>query len=165
MDNATTDDDDAHKGTKFCAGCKEELPLGQFSQDRHKRDGRRYTCKTCHRRRIADRNQRQRAGRLRPEHLSDFFSKTAQVKSGCTEWQNASNSKGYGCFAVDGKSRLTHRLIYELLKGPIPEGHVIDHICENKMCLNVDHLEAVTIEENNRRARESKKRRNDATEA
>jgi hypothetical protein len=49
------------------------------------------------------------------------------------------------------KTRLAHRLAYELAKGPIPGGLEIDHVCEHRWCVNPNHLEAVTHTENVRR--------------
>ena len=46
-----------------------------------------------------------------------------------------------------------HRWIYEQLVGPIPDGYEVDHACKVGMCVNPDHLEAVTPEENQRRER------------
>lgn len=54
----------------------------------------------------------------------------------------------YGTISVDGRNRAAHRLAYELVKGPIPEGMQIDHLCRNTLCVNPDHLEAVTSREN-----------------
>lgn len=58
---------------------------------------------------------------------------------------------GYGLFAMDYKSRLAHRVSYELSIGPIPQGLVIDHLCHNKACVRPSHLEAVTHSENTAR--------------
>lgn len=44
-----------------------------------------------------------------------------------------------------------HRRSYETFKGPIPEGLTIDHLCRETLCINPDHLEAVTRQENSRR--------------
>ena len=41
-----------------------------------------------------------------------------------------------------------HRLAYELVKGPIPQGLHIDHLCRNRICVNPDHMEPVTLVEN-----------------
>jgi hypothetical protein len=41
-----------------------------------------------------------------------------------------------------------HRFSYKLYKGRIPAGYVVDHLCQNKLCVNPDHLEAVTSEVN-----------------
>lgn len=49
------------------------------------------------------------------------------------------------------------RWIYECEVGDIPDGYQIDHLCENWRCVNHDHLEPVTVLENNRRYRETRK--------
>ena len=74
----------------------------------------------------------------------------------CWLWTGAKNNKGYGSVGVGGgKSALAHRTIYELLVAPIPEGLTIDHLCMVKACVNPEHLEPVTREENcSRQARQ-----------
>ena len=47
-----------------------------------------------------------------------------------------------------GKHFLAHRMIYELLVGPIPDGLEIDHLCRNRGCVNPGHMEPVTHREN-----------------
>ena len=71
----------------------------------------------------------------------------------CWEWTGATNSTGYGSMTGGrkGLTVLTHRNAYQLLVGTIPAGLTIDHLCRNKLCVNTDHMEPVTIAENNRR--------------
>ena len=51
---------------------------------------------------------------------------------------------------------LAHRYYYEKLRGPIPEGMQIDHLCRLPACVNPDHLEVVTPTQNVRRGRSAK---------
>lgn len=79
-----------------------------------------------------------------------FWSKTARTD--CIVWTGAQNSRGYGCFAVGGVSQLAHRLAWEDVHGPIPDGLVIDHLCRVHACVNVEHMDLVSRGENTRRA-------------
>ena len=81
---------------------------------------------------------------------SKFWSKTA-IDTGCVLWIGAVNSKGYGCFAVAGVSKLAHRVVWEDTHGPIPDELQLDHLCRVRNCVNVDHLELVSASENQRR--------------
>lgn len=69
----------------------------------------------------------------------------------CWEWTGSLTQAGYGHMSVDGKLDYTHRIVWELLVGPIPEGLVIDHLCRNRACCNPDHLEPVEQAVNVRR--------------
>lgn len=66
----------------------------------------------------------------------------------CWLWKGRLNNKGYGQASLKGRMRLAHRLAWELLRGPIPEGAVLDHLCRVRRCVNPDHLEPVTTREN-----------------
>lgn len=77
----------------------------------------------------------------------------------CWTWTGALNSRGYGCWGVDGKSQLTHRVAYKLLVGEIPTGLQIDHLCQNKRCCNPAHLEPVTDAVNKSRTEQATKLR------
>lgn len=64
--------------------------------------------------------------------------------SGCWEWNGATNNRGYGVSSRGGRAVLAHRLAYETWVGPIPKGMVVNHLCENKCCVNPKHLEVTT---------------------
>lgn len=68
--------------------------------------------------------------------------------TGCLLWLGSTTRLGYGMMSVHSVNRTVHRLAYELAKGPIPEGMVLDHLCRVRCCINPDHLEAVTQKEN-----------------
>jgi len=71
------------------------------------------------------------------------------IKTGnCHEWTGGKNNNGYGSFRINGKPIGSHRFAYEMNYGKIPEGLVIDHLCKNHSCVNPEHLEAVTQQEN-----------------
>lgn len=79
-----------------------------------------------------------------------------EPNSGCWLWMGALfKGKQYGMFCVSRNRRTVqvHRWSYEYHHGPIPRGHVIDHKCRVKGCVNPDHLRAVTprtnVRENN----------------
>jgi hypothetical protein len=78
------------------------------------------------------------------------------LASGCVVWTRSIDAYGYGQFWVSnwrGERDIVkaHRAAYELAKGPIPEGLTIDHVCENKACLNPAHLEPVPATVNSQR--------------
>lgn len=78
---------------------------------------------------------------------------------GCHLWQGAVQSAGYGAIYVSGRVQLAHRVAWELVHGAIPAGHQIDHVaelgCGSLLCVNVAHLEPVTLLENVRRQHEA----------
>ena len=78
-------------------------------------------------------------------------SKIAVTEDGCWIWTTSLNPDGYGRVWFDGKTRSPHRVVYELLVGPIPAGLELDHLCRNRPCVNPAHLEPVTHGENMRR--------------
>lgn len=86
---------------------------------------------------------------LSPERAEVFWSRVTKGGDGeCWLWVGDRNYGGYGRFSVKGKTRMAHRLAYELAVGPIPCGQQLDHLCRVRNCVNPAHLEPVTGREN-----------------
>lgn len=84
---------------------------------------------------------------MTPDKLHKFI-KSFEYSDQCWKWVGTEKHLGYGEFYIGGKSTPAHRVSYELFKGKIPDGLVIDHLCRNPRCVNPAHLEAVTNVEN-----------------
>jgi len=78
-----------------------------------------------------------------------FFAKVTQ-DGDCWVWPHRDKA-GYGISFYDGRRWLPHRWAYTFLRGEIPEGLELDHMCRNRGCVNPWHLEPVTRSENARR--------------
>lgn len=68
--------------------------------------------------------------------------------AGCWNWTQCRNTDGYGVVGRNRRRYPAHRYAWTLLRGPIPDGMELDHLCRNRGCVNPDHLEPVTHTEN-----------------
>lgn len=81
----------------------------------------------------------------------DFFDRfSPEPNTGCWLWTRGQTRNGYGLWWHRKHQRLVyiHRHSFELLRGPIPKGMQLDHLCRMRCCGNPDHLEIVTNREN-----------------
>jgi len=86
--------------------------------------------------------------RPKPTVTERFWSKVEKTDD-CWLWKANTDDGGYGTFALTHtKMALAHRYSYTELVGPIPPGLTLDHLCRNRSCVNIAHLEPVTSREN-----------------
>lgn len=83
-----------------------------------------------------------------------ILSKSTRV-GGCLVWTGYVMKNGYGTISWRGRLWLVHRAIWTDSRGPIPDGLTIDHVkargCGSRACVDLEHMEVVTIGENSRR--------------
>jgi len=80
----------------------------------------------------------------------------------CWLWTAARSDHGYSVFSLDGKTRQGHVVRWEHDHGPVPDGLELDHKCRMVSCVNPEHMEAVTHEENIRRSQKGDRGANNA---
>lgn len=91
---------------------------------------------------------------LTEKQIKKFWAKVGRsTENHCWLWKGAVRQDGYGAWAPSAKlsGAKPHRVAWKLLRGQIPDGLTLDHLCMNKLCCNPTHLEPVTQSENTKR--------------
>jgi len=78
-----------------------------------------------------------------PVTIWDEMSTKIDASGDCWEWTASLDRLGYGRATNRGGTRIAHRAVWEALVGPIPDDLEVDHLCQNRACVNPDHLELV----------------------
>lgn len=100
-------------------------------------------CRAC--RRIASQHFRHWSPKYRRLHTRrlpwpDRFWIKVDKQDDCWLWCGAINQDGYGVYS----GRVAHRIAFKLVRGDIPAGTEIDHLCRRRNCVNPAHLDPVT---------------------
>jgi hypothetical protein len=75
-----------------------------------------------------------------PPARAAVFWKRTRREGECLIWTGSTNGRGYGQFVVCRRKTMVHRISYELTNGAVPDGLVVRHKCDVKLCVNPDHL-------------------------
>jgi len=97
--------------------------------------------------------------RNRPHTLESLMELTVD-KGGCLLWQGFVRPNGYGVVVFRGRQRSVHAVVKHLCDPGgfnFEPGMDVDHTCNERSCINPAHLEAVTHQENMRRARDRRR--------
>ena len=91
---------------------------------------------------------RERRYQPSPKNAADFWARFERSEEGCLEWTGGHSNMGYGAVLWEGKVWRVHRLAWTLAMGPIPDGMLVCHHCDNTNCSEPAHLFLGTQQDN-----------------
>lgn len=71
-----------------------------------------------------------------------------KINNGCWVWTGKKNADGYGRFQINKERMLVHRVSFGLFHGSVPNNMDVDHICNNRECVNPLHLRVCSKSDN-----------------
>ncbi|MCD1645252.1 HNH endonuclease signature motif containing protein [Aurantimonas coralicida] len=78
-----------------------------------------------------------------------LFDNIEVLENGCWQWRGTFFTRNpYAQFSANEKTLRAHKFAYEALRGRVPDGLILDHLCRNTGCVNPAHLEPVTHQVN-----------------
>lgn len=143
---------------KTCSKCKVEKDLNNFVVDERYADGRGSWCRECRRELAKAYMAKNAKNPVNFEDITDsvkqrFFAKVDKTDT-CWNWTGATTATrknraiGYGSFLINKRPFYAHRLSFLMHNGYLTEGLVVDHQCNNTLCVNPEHLKEMTSREN-----------------
>lgn len=164
---------------KKCRDCNEMKDITEYHKSKANRDGHQTWCKKCQRIRMKKweeknpekvRQNWEASNYLRCRKICKACGKEyirngkedgcsipcrlligiEKNENGCWEWKKSLNARGYGQMRVNGQTRELHKISYRAFKGPVDNGLYVLHKCDNRKCINPDHLYLGTQKDNMR---------------
>jgi hypothetical protein len=80
-----------------------------------------------------------------------FSQKVEVIPDGCWVWLGSKNKYGYGVVSINKEHLYVHRFMFSCVHGGLTPGMIVYQLCNVRTCVNPDHLEEISVEENVKR--------------